>query len=87
MHAKLTSQLKERSYLISESPNELHKNVSQCIILHNLKPGFHKANFDHDNNQFCTETKRVVGRMIAQAHNRFVFCVVVVEFAVNGNQA
>ena len=25
--------------------------------------------------------------MIAQAHNRFVFCVVVVEFAVNGNQA
>ena len=25
--------------------------------------------------------------MTAQAHNRFVFCVVVVEFAVNGNQA
>ena len=24
--------------------------------------------------------------MIAQAHNRFVFSVVVVEFAVNGNQ-
>ena len=28
-----------------------------------------------------------VGRMTAQAHNRFVFCVVVAEFAVNGNQA
>ena len=25
--------------------------------------------------------------MTAQAHNRFVFCVVVVEFALNGNQA
>ena len=25
--------------------------------------------------------------MTAQRHNRFVFCVVVVEFAVNGNQA
>ena len=25
--------------------------------------------------------------MTAQPHNRFVFCVVVVEFAVNGNQA
>ena len=28
-----------------------------------------------------------MGRMTAQAHNRFVFCVVVVKFAVNGNQA
>ena len=26
-------------------------------------------------------------RMTAQSHNRFVFCVVVVELAVNGNQA
>ena len=25
--------------------------------------------------------------MTAQPHNRFVFCVVAVEFAVNGNQA
>ena len=25
--------------------------------------------------------------MTAQPHNSFVFCVVVVEFAVNGNQA
>ena len=25
--------------------------------------------------------------MTAQAHNRFAFCAVVVEFAVNGNQA
>ena len=28
-----------------------------------------------------------MGGMTAQPHNRFVFCVVVVEFAVNGNQA
>ena len=27
-----------------------------------------------------------VGRMTAQAHNRFDFCVVVEEFAVNGNK-
>ena len=52
-----------------------------------LKPGFHKANFDHDNDQFWVKTKRLMRRMTAQAHNCFVFCVVVVEFAVNGNQA
>ena len=51
-----------------------------------LKPGFHKANFDHDNDQFSVKTKRLAGGMTAQPHNRFVFCVVVVEFAVNGNQ-
>ena len=28
-----------------------------------------------------------MGSMTAQLHNRFVFCVVVVEFAVNENQA
>ena len=39
------------------------------------------------NDFFLIKTKRLVGRMTAQAHNRFVFCVVVVEFAVNGNQA
>ena len=49
-----------------------------------LKPGFHKANFDFDNDQFLVETKRLVGRMTAQSHNLFVFWVVVVEFAVNG---
>ena len=52
-----------------------------------IRPGFHKANFYHDNDQFWVKTKRLVGRMIAQPHNRFVFCVVVVDFAVNGNQA
>ena len=51
------------------------------------KPGFHKANFDHNNDQFWIKTKRLVGRMTAQPNNRFVFCVVVVNFAVNGNQA
>ena len=44
-------------------------------------------NFDHDNDQFSVKTKRLVGKMTAQTHNRFVFCVVVVEFAVNGTQA
>ena len=55
--------------------------------MNHLKPGFHKANFDYYDYQFLVRTKRLVGRMIAQPHNRFVFCVVVVEFAVNGNQA
>ena len=52
-----------------------------------IKPGFHKANFDHDNDQFRVKTKQLVGGMTAQSHNRFVSCVVVVDFAVNGNQA
>ena len=52
-----------------------------------IKPGFHKANFDYDNDQFSVKTKRLVERMTAQPNNCFVFCVVVVEFAVNGNQA
>ena len=52
-----------------------------------VKPGFHKANFDHDNDQFWIKTKQLVGRITAQANNHFVFCVVVVKFAVNGNQA
>ena len=43
--------------------------------------------FDHDNDHFSVKTKLLAGRMTAQAYNRFVFCVVVVEFAVNGNQA
>ena len=51
------------------------------------KPGFHKANFDHDNDQFQVKTKQLVGGMTVQQHNCFVSCVVVVEFAVNGNQA
>ena len=36
---------------------------------------------------FEAKTERLVRRMTAQANNRFVFCVVVVKFAVNGNQA
>ena len=50
-----------------------------------LKPGFHKANFGHDD-QLLVKTKRLVEMITAQAHNRFVFCVLIVEFAVNGNQ-
>ena len=54
-----------------------------------LKPGFHKSNFHHDNDQFWIKTKRLVGirGMTAEPNNRFDFCVVVVAFAVNGNQA
>ena len=60
----------------------------QCIGRYqDIKPGFHKANFDHDNDQFWIKTKRLVGRMTAQPNNRFVFCVVVVKFAEDGNQA
>ena len=44
--------------------------------------------FAHDNDQFLVKTKRLVGRVTAQSHNRLVVCcVVVVEFAVNGKQA
>ena len=56
-------------------------------LKHMVKPSFHKANFDHDSNQVLVKTKQLEGRMTAQAHNRFVSCVVVVECAVNGNQA
>ena len=37
-----------------------------------LKPGFHKANFEYDNDQFLVKTKRLVGRMTAQPHNRLL---------------
>ena len=67
------------------SPHCWTNNVRQFDP--SLKPGFHKANFDHDSDRFSVKTKRLAGRMTAQPHHRFVFCVVVVEFAVNGNQA
>ena len=38
-----------------------------------LKPAFHKANSNNDNDQFWAKTKRLVGKMTAQRHNRFVF--------------
>ena len=50
-----------------------------------LKWNSGKVNFDRDNDQFWVKTKQLVGRMTAQPHNRFVSCVVIVEFAVNGN--
>ena len=62
---------------------KLHNEVS--LTTEPLKPGFHEANFDQDNDQFWVKTKQLVGRMTAQPCNRFVSCVV--EFAVNGNQA
>ena len=54
---------------------------------HLKKPGFHKANYDHDKDRFQAKTKRLMWKMTAQPHIRFVFCVVVAEFAVNGNHA
>ena len=38
-----------------------------------LKPGFHKANYDHDNDQFGVKTKRSARRMTAQPYNRLAF--------------
>ena len=66
---------------------QLHNRFVFCVVVVEFKPGFHKANYDHDNDRFQAKTKRLMRRMTAQSHNRFVFCVVVVEFAVNGNQA
>ena len=51
------------------------------------KPGFHKANFIHDNDQFLVKAKQLPGRMTAQ-QDHGIFCVVVVELAAgNANQA
>ena len=58
-------------------------NRKIILLLH---PDFHWANFGHNNDQFWAKTKRLVGRMTAQPCNSFAFCVVVVEFVVNGNQ-
>ena len=33
--------------------------------LKHMMPGFHKANFDHDSDQFCVKTKRLVRGMSA----------------------
>ena len=67
------------SKLVNELINLFGERRTVCEL---LKPGFHKANFDHDNDQFGVKAKRLVERMTSQSHNRFVFCVVVVEFAV-----
>ena len=40
----------------------MQKNVSTSMLVKSLvsiKPGFHKANYDHDNNQFRVKTKRL----------------------------
>ena len=52
-----------------------------------LNPGIHKANCDHDNHWFQAKTKLLERWIPAQLHSRFVCGVVVVQFAVNGNQA
>ena len=51
------------------------------------KPGFHQANYDHDNDQFLVKTKRLARRMTAQAYNRFVFVSWSWRLPCNGNQA
>ena len=47
-----------------------------------IKPGFHWANYDHDNDQFRAKTKRSPWRMTAQTLLSLCFCVAVVAFAV-----
>ena len=42
------------------------KNYLASAVLVDLKPGFHKASFDHDSDQFSVKTKRLLGRMTAQ---------------------
>ena len=43
------------------------------VALEKLKPGFHYANYDHNNDQFKFKTKRLARRMTAQPYNHFVF--------------
>ena len=43
------------------------------VIVIGLMPGFHKANYDHDNDRFQAKTKRLMWRMTTQPYNRFVF--------------
>ena len=45
---------------------------SGFFVSDHLKPGFHKANDDHDNDQIRVKTKRLAWRMTAQPYNRFV---------------
>ena len=52
-----------------------------------LKPGFHKANYDHDNDQFRVKTKRLALRMTAQPYNRFAFVSWSWYLSYDGNQA
>ena len=56
-------------------------------ILMIIKPSFHKANYDHDNDRFLVKTKRLVWRMTAQLHNRFVFVSWPWRLLCNGSQA
>ena len=50
-------------------------------------PGFHKANYNYDNDQFRVKTKRLAWRMTAQPYNRFVFVSWSWRVPCNGNQA
>ena len=52
-----------------------------------MRIGFHKANYDHNNDRFRAKTKRLARWMTGQPHNRFVFGVVVGQLAVKENQA
>ena len=52
-----------------------------------MKPSFHKTISTKTRTNFDQDKDQLARRMIAQPRNRFVFCVMVMEFAVNGNQA
>ena len=70
---------------VSELPrgNELSRDhVNRPLNLVSIKPLLTTTTTNFELKQSDS-----VGRMTVQAHNRFVFCVVVAEFAVNGNQA
>ena len=58
-----------------------------CDFVTSLRPGFHQANYDHDNDQFRVKTKRLAWRMTAQPYNRFVFVSWSWRLPCHGNQA
>ena len=52
-----------------------------------VKPGFHKANYNHNNDQFRVKRKRFGRRMTAQPYNRFVYVSWSWHLPCDGNQA
>ena len=59
----------EGKFSVPVTKGVLRAWLNMKLIAHN----FHKANFDHENDQFSVKTKQLVRKVTAQAHNRFVF--------------
>ena len=70
-----TRSLTSYAYLITKIGNR------------DYKPGFHWANYDHDNDKFRVKTKRLGLSMTAQPYNHFVFVSWSWHLLCNGNQA